>query len=305
MASQSAKVVHAALAGNVVIAVAKFAAFGLTGSSAMLTEAIHSTVDTTDQVLLLIGEARSQRAPDANHPLGYGMEIYFWSFVVAVMVLMLGGVVSLYDGVTHILKPEPLASPFIGFGVLAFAAVFEGASFAFGYREYRRIVQGRRTRLWAFIKLSKDPSLYTTLLEDSAALIGLVLAAIGQAASVGLHILWADGAASVAIGLLMTAVAAVLANETRSLIIGEGVTPLVLSRLRKVLEAEGRVADIVEISTLHLGPRSILVALTVRFRPDLTIADVSQTIRDITAAMQEAEDRIAYVYVRPASVTEP
>lgn len=300
MSGGSVRVVVIALAGNCAIAAAKFAAFGLSGSSAMLTEAIHSVVDSIDQTLLLVGEARSRKAADAEHPLGYGMEAYFWSFVVALMVLLLGGVASVYQGVRHILTPDPIVMPGLSLAVLAFAAVFETVSFAAGYREFKRVVRGRDTPLWAFIRLSKDPSLYASLLEDSAALVGLAFAALGVVGSSWWRMPWADGAASVAIGLIMTGVAAILANETRSLIAGEAVSPPVLALLRDILHADGRVADIVEIATLHLGPRSVLVALTVNFQPDLTVGDLRRAIGDITAAMQQADGRVASVYVRPA-----
>lgn len=299
MADGSTRVVYAALAGNTAIAIAKFGAFALSGSSAMFTEAVHSLVDMVDQVLLLIGDRRSRRAPDPKHPLGYGMEAYFWSFVVALMVLLLGGVAALYQGVRHVLAPHPIAAPAISLGVLAISAVFEASSFAVGYREFKRTVRGRAMPLWAFIRASKDPSLYASLLEDSAALVGIALAILGIVGASLLHIRWADGAASIAIGLLLTAVAAVLANETRSLIAGEAVAPPVMERLQAVLRADDRISEIVEIATLHLGPRAILVALTLRFRPDLTLPGLGGAIRELTDAMQEADGRVAYVYVRP------
>jgi len=303
MANASARVVYAALAGNTAIAVAKLGAFALSGSSAMLTEAIHSLVDTTDQGLLLLGQARGRRAPNAAHPLGYGMETYFWSFIVALLVFMLGGAASLYQGVRHILAPEPITSPWLSLGVLAVAAVFEGLSFRVGFREFRRIVrgrggQGRPVRLWTFIRESKDPSLFTTLLEDSGALIGIGLAAVGVMASGFLHIAWADGAASVAIGLLLAAIAGVLANETRSLIAGEAVAPPVMAQMKRVLAEASCVETVTEVATLHLGPQVILVALTLRFKAD-AVADLRGDIRTLTAALQAVDPRVAYVFVRP------
>ena len=300
MAEGSTRVVLAALAGNGAIALAKFAAAALSGSTAMLTEAIHSLVDTGDQLLLLVGQARGKRPPDDSHPLGYGMETYFWSFIVALMVFVLGGMLSVYEGVLHILKPAPLASPWISLGVLAVSAVFEGASFRVGYREYKRVVRGRKIRLWAFIKGSKDPGLVSVLLEDSAALIGIALAAAGVVASAFLHIPWADGAASVAIGVLLAGVAFVLANETRSLIAGESVAPVVMERLKETLDAIPCITQLDEIATLHLGPGAILVALTLAFRPKATSASISAAIAEITQCLQATDGRVAYVYVRPA-----
>lgn len=299
MANGSTRVVLTALAGNGVIALAKFVAAGLSGSTAMLTEAIHSLVDTGDQILLLIGQVRGRRPPDATHPLGYGMEAYFWSFIVALMVFILGGVLSVYEGVRHILKPEPVVSPWISLGVLAVAVVFEGFSFRVGYREYKRIVRGRPIRLWAFIKASKDPGVISVLLEDSAALVGIVLAAVGVIGSAFLHIAWADGAASVAIGILLAAVAFVLANETRSLIAGEAVAPIVMEQLRETLARLDCITELKEIATLHLGPQEILVALTLAFRPTSTSRSIDAAIAEITKCLQATDERVAYVYVRP------
>jgi len=300
MATGSTRVVLAALAGNGGIALAKFAAAALSGSTAMFTEAIHSLVDTGDQLLLLVGQARGRRPPDETHPLGYGMETYFWSFVVALMVFFLGGALSVYEGVRHILAPAPLASPWIGLGVLAVSAVFEGASFRVGYREYRKVVRGQPVRLWAFIKGSKDPGLVSVLLEDSAALIGIALAAAGVVASGFFGLAWADGAASVAIGLLLTGVAFVLANETRSLIAGEAVAPMVMARLKATLDQISCITDLEEIATLHLGPGAILVALTLAFRPKSTSDAINAAIGEITQCLQATDGRVAYVYVRPS-----
>src|ERR1700736_1336823 len=168
LVSSSARVVYAALAGDLAVAAAKFGASALSGSSAMLTEAIHSLVDSADQLLLLTGQSRARKPPDRTHPLGYGMETYFWSFV-----FFLGGLVAFYQGVRHILTPQPIVSPSISLGVLVVAALFEGWSFAVGFREYKRVVRGRDIPLWSFIKASKDPSLYGTLLEDFSAVIGI------------------------------------------------------------------------------------------------------------------------------------
>jgi cation diffusion facilitator family transporter len=300
MAEGSTRVVLAALAGNGGIALAKFIAAALSGSTAMLTEAIHSLVDTGDQLLLLVGQARGRRPADASHPLGYGMETYFWSFIVALMVFVLGGLLSIYEGVRHILHPAPLTSPWISLGVLAVSAVFEGASFRVGYREYRKVVRGGRITLWAFIKGSKDPGLVAVLLEDSAALMGIALATAGVAGSSFLGLDWADGAASVAIGLLLACVAFVLANETRSLIAGEAVAPIVMDRLKETLDAINCITELEEIATLHLGPGAILVALTLAFRPKATSTSINEAVAEITQCLQAADGRVAYVYVRPS-----
>jgi len=299
----STRVIYAALTGNVAIAIAKLVASGLSGSSAMLTEAIHSSVDSIDQILLLIAQARARKQRDRTHPLGYGMETYFWSFIVAVMVMLAGGVASIYQGLHRLGSSDATASPTISLIVLAVAAAFEGWSFRVGFREYKRVVRGRNTPLWTFIRRSKDPGLYATLLEDSSALIGIGLAAVAVIASAifGLH--WADGAASIAIGLLLLTVSVVLANETRSLIAGEAVAPPVLADLQRTLAADRRIMAVHELATLHLGPQVIMVALTLSFAPEMHVRDLRAALRDITKALKSVDERITYVYVRPPEET--
>jgi cation diffusion facilitator family transporter len=300
MAKGSTRVAIAALVGNGAMALAKFAAAWISGSTAMLTEGIHSLVDTGDQVLLLIGQKRGQTPADATNPLGYGMETYFWSFIVALMVFLLGGALSVYEGMRQLLSPVPVTSPWISLGVLAIAAAFEGTSLRIAYREYRRVVRGRPVRLWAFIKASKDPALFSVLLEDSAALMGIGLASAGVIASGFFHITWADGAASIAVGLLLASVAWVLANETRSLIAGEAVAPIVMERLKEALARIDCITKLEEVATLHLGPGAILVALTLAFRRNSTTDMIEDAIREITKELQKADERIVYVYVRPS-----
>jgi divalent metal cation (Fe/Co/Zn/Cd) transporter len=220
------------------------------------------------------------------------------------MVLLLGGVASLYQGVQRLRAPGAIESPAISFTVLAIAAVFEGSTLAVAFREFKRVVRGRDISLWRFIRISKDPSLYASLLEDSAALIGIAIAAVGLTASAFFHVQWADAAASVAIGGLLTAVAVVLANETRSLITGEAVAPPVMEEITRLLSAERRIDAVVDIATLHLGPKAVLVALTLSFTSELTLEELRTAIRDLTAAMKRADGRIAYVYVRPAPEPE-
>jgi cation diffusion facilitator family transporter len=303
MAEDSTKVVYAALAGNVLVALSKFGAAFVTGSSAMLTEAIHSSTDTANQILLLIGTKRSRARPDSSHAFGYGMEAYFWTFVVAVIVLLAGGVASIYEGVRQLAAPGPIKSPGVSFGVLFLSALFEGSSFAVGYRAYKRRVHGRKYKgqpvgIWRFIGLSKDPNLYETLLEDSAALIGIGLAALGVGASVYLNALWADGAASIAIGLLLIGNSLVIAEATRSLIAGESVVPPVLEDIRRELQAHSHRLTVSEIKTLHLGPRTILIALTIAMHRSSTAAETRRELRDITDRVRSVDDRIAFVYFR-------
>ncbi|HEV8406900.1 MAG TPA: cation diffusion facilitator family transporter [Sphingomicrobium sp.] len=266
MADGSTRVVYAALLGNVLVAVSKFAAAAISGSSAMLTEAIHSTADCTNQLLLLIGVRRGRLPADPTHPFGYGMEIYFWTFVVAVLVLLAGGAVSILQGVREIRSPHPIESPIVNFAVLALSALFEGYSFSVGYRGYRSLVArhsipGLRPTLFRFISWSKDPSLYESLLEDVAALAGIAVAAAGIASSAFLGYLRADGLASILIGLILVANSLTILIATRGLIAGEAAAPTLLYDLEEALKGQKWSPRIRNIDTLHLGPGCVLIAV--------------------------------------------
>jgi cation diffusion facilitator family transporter len=296
--------VLASLAGDLAIAATKFVAYVFSGSTAMLTEAIHSLVDTTDQVLLLIGQSRSSKPADPSHPFGYGMEIYFWSFIVALMVFFAGGAVSIWEGVEKVVHPRPLELPWLNLGVLAASGVFETLTFRVAYREYRRIVlapnlRAANVRFFQFLKVSKDPNLYTNLLEDSAALIGLGFAAAGVIASSWLGMAWADGAASVAIGVLLLFVALFMANETRSLIAGEAAAPPIVDAVCQLVRSDSRVAEVLDVASLHLGPQSILIALSVRFSKGLTGEELSAAAQEMVKRARAADPRVRDVFIRP------
>lgn len=293
--SGSHRVVLAALAGNLAIAATKFVAAFLTGSSAMLTEAIHSSVDTGNQGLLLLGLARASRPPSQTHPFGYGMELYFWSFVVALLIFALGGAVSVYQGVHKILAPEPIDRAWINFLVIGLAVVFEGGSFLVAWREFKT-VRGD-TPFFRALKGSKDPSIFAVLLEDGAALLGLALAALGVAGSAA-GLAWADGAASAAIGVLLILVAIFLANETRSLLTGEAASPRIVENVRKVLAADPRVETVTEVLSMHLGPSEILLGVTLDFQDQLTAVEIEDAADDFAALIRGVDPRITRVFVR-------
>jgi cation diffusion facilitator family transporter len=302
MADRSTKVVYAALAGNVLVALSKFVAAVLSGSSAMLTEGIHSSADTLNQVLLLIGTRRSRARPDESHAFGYGMEVYFWAFVVAVMVLFVGAAASFYEGVAELRHVTPISAPGVSLTVLALSTLFEGASFSVGYREYKRIVRGRKVDgrhvgLWRFIGISKDPNLYESLLEDMTALIGIAIAATGVVASAYFGVLWADGAASVAIGVLLMADAAVIASATRSLIAGEAAAPPILAQIEALRTASSSL-HIPEVRTLQLGPRSILVAVTVSVAASQSVPAMGRQIDEFSERLKALDRRISDVLFR-------
>ena len=272
MADGSSKVVYAALAGNILVAASKYMAAALSGSSAMLTEAIYSTSDCTNQLLLLIGVRRGKLPADATHQFGYGMEIYFWTFVVAVLVLLAGGAYSIYRGVSELAAPHSIDAPKLSLAVLLLSAVFEGSSFRVGYKQYKKVVAahripGQTITLIQFIKLSKDPSLYESLLEDGAALAGIAVAAAGIVGSAYFGLLRADGAASVLIGLILVANGFAILIATRSLVAGEAVAPPVLRDLWSAVRGHLWSHRIADLATLHLGPTCILVVVTLLSGP--------------------------------------
>lgn len=299
-AESSNRVIYAALIGNVLVAVAKFVAAGFSGSGAMLTEAVHSSTDSINQVLLLIGGRRSAAPPDKSHPFGYGLEIYFWTFVVAVMVLIAGGAVSVAEGLHKLASHEPAKSPVINLAVLGVSTLFEAGSFTVGYREYRSTVRGRRVDgkhigFWKFIEISKNPSLYESLLEDVAALIGLAIAAVGVIAGAWFHVRWADGAASIAIGALLIVTALIIVRATQGLIAGEAAAEPVLDDIAFALAGERTPIPPADIRTLQLGPNEILVTLPAALILGDLAAEPEAWARDIARRVRSVDHRISHV----------
>ena len=272
----SKKVIYAALIGNSLISVMKFGAAFFTGSSAMLSEAIHSVVDTGNQGLLLYGIKRSKRPPDDAHPFGYGAEIYFWSFVVAILIFGLGAGVSFYEGVQKLMNPHPITDPHINYIVLGSAMVFEAGAWWIAYKEFGK-VRGN-FGLFEAIQRSKDPTIYTVLFEDTAAMAGLLAAMIGIACADQFGIVWADGAASIAIGVILAGTASVMAYETKGLLIGEAASPELGQGVRAIVGRVRDVRHINELRTMHLAPNDILLALSLDFHDNLNAGRVEETI---------------------------
>jgi cation diffusion facilitator family transporter len=271
--------IYGAIAANIAIAVTKFVVAGVTGSSAMLSEGIHSAVDTFNGVLLLVGLRLSRRPATPEHPFGHGKELYFWSLIVAVLIFGLGGGVSFYEGVLHIRHPEPMRDPMWNYVVLGAAAVFEGASFAIALRQFRQ--QAGDTPFWEALRRSKDPTTYTVLAEDSAALAGLAIAAIGIALSHRFGIPELDGAASVVIGLLLAGVAILLIRESRGLLIGEGIRPETADAIRSIALSEPRVRDVGRVLSMYVGPNDVLVTMDLDFDSGTAAADAAAAIAAI------------------------
>lgn len=296
------KAVYAAMAGNIAVAAVKFTAAGLSGSSAMLAEAVHSVVDTGDNALLLLGRRRSRRPPDEDHPVGHGQELYFWSFVVAIMVFAVGAGFSLYEGVTRILHPGDLESPLWNYLVLSMAAVFEGTSLAVGYRQFRKEAGDRS--LWQTLRESKDPPTFSVVLEDSAALVGIAMAFLGIWLSQVFRDPVFDGAASLAIGCLLTAVSIVLARESKGLLLGEAMARQAREDIRRIVrECDGVSAAQLPL-TLYFGPQFILLAIKVEFARHLTGQEVTATVALIEAAIRDRYPKIQRIYIEAGSLTK-
>jgi cation diffusion facilitator family transporter len=290
-------VLFGALAANLGIAVAKFAAAAVTGSSSMLTEGVHSLVDSGNQLLLLYGQKRAQRPPDAARPFGYGRELYFWSFVVAILIFAVGAGVSIYEGYAHISQPEPLSDPLINYIVLGIAVLLEGSSWTIAVREFAK-TRGDMG-WWQAIHESKDPAGFIVLFEDSAALVGLVVAGLGVWLSHWLGDPRLDGYASIVIGLILAAVAVVLARESMGLLIGERADPAVIARVRNALMSRPEILSVNHVRTIHTGPHSVFVAISADFDDRLTMGEGETLIESIEEALRTEIPELSSIYIRP------
>lgn len=295
--SGSKKVIYAALAGNLLIALTKFAAAGITGSSAMLSEGVHSLVDTGNSLLLLYGIRRAARPPDVVHPFGHGRELYFWSLIVALLVFALGAGVSFYEGVLHILSPEPVTTPIVNYVVLGLSFLFEGGSWFVALKEFRR-TKGR-LGYFAAVRQSKDPSVYTVLFEDSAALLGLVVAFVGISAAQIFGIPELDGAASLGIAAILGATAIFLAREAKGLLMGEPALPDVQLAARTIAEADPDVQRVNGVLTVHLGPEEIVAALSIEFEDRLTAPEIEACVERIEARLRSERPQFVALFVKP------
>jgi cation diffusion facilitator family transporter len=290
-------VVYAALAANVGIAIAKFVAAAVTGSSAMLSEGVHSLVDSVNEVLLLYGLRRSQRSPDRQNPLGYGRELYFWSFIVALLVLALGAGFSLYEGVNHILAPEPLRDPTVNYVVLAVGVLFEGTSWWLSLKSVQR-KKGKLGYFEAF-RITKDPTTFSVLFEDSAALLGLAIAALGVYLSHALGDPRIDGWASIGIAVVLALASVLLARESKALLIGEPAHPNLLARVCGIAGRVKGVEAVNGVLTLQLGPDHVLVAVSAAFDDRLTTVEIEECVRTIEARTKAANLPIVALFVKP------
>ena len=295
MSSGSKKVIIAALIGNTLISITKFGAAAFTGSSAMLSEGIHSLVDTGNQILLLYGIKRAAKPADEEFPFGYGKEIYFWSFIVAILIFALGGGISIYEGLKHLQHPEPITNPLINYVVLGLAMVFEGAAWFFAFKEFSK-VKGK----WGYIEAiqrAKDPTIFVVLFEDSAAMLGLTVAFAGIALSQYTGILIFDGLASIVIGLILVGTAIWLAYETKGLLIGESANRPAIKNIRDILESNLSIEHVNEVLTMHMGPDFILVNISVDFDDSKTADEIESTIAEIDRLIKRQNPLIKRIFI--------
>jgi cation diffusion facilitator family transporter len=299
--SDTKKVIYAAIVANLGIAVAKFIVAAITGSAAMMAEGIHSAVDTGNEVLLLIGEKNSARAPDQKHPFGYGKVVYFWALIVALSVFSLGGGLSIYHGVHGLLHPEPTEDPMWSYVVLGVAALFEGYSWnlsRLGLNKFRK----DGDNLWQAVRASKDASVFTVFIEDSAALLGVVVAATGIALGQLFDNALFDPAASVVIGLLLVGAAFTLARETGALLVGESMGREETGELRAIICADPAIDKVARVLTMQMGPDEVLVTAAVQFRRGMTIDEVEHAIERLEKAVRAHNPAVHNLYFESAAL---
>lgn len=298
--AKSKRAVYAAIIGNLAIAVMKFAAAALTGSSAMLSEGIHSLVDTGNGGLLLLGIRLSKKPPDAAHPFGHGKELYFWSLIVAVTIFGVGGGISIYEGILHLLHPAPLQDPTWSYVVLGLACVFEAIVLYIAVEQFLA-VKGEQG-VWQSIRTSKDPTNFVVVFEDAAALLGLAVAFCGIYLAHRLENPYLDGAASVVIGVILCSVAAFLAYESKSLLVGEGADPRTLDSVRALAEADPAVERIERPLTMHFGPDTVLLTLNVRFRNEVSSSEAEAAVLRLEKAIQGKHPEIEHIFIEARSL---
>jgi cation diffusion facilitator family transporter len=292
-----------AIVANLVIAAAKFVAAAFSGSSALLAEGIHSVVDTGNEILLLIGLRRSRQRADPEHPLGYGLELYFWSLIVAILLFGLGGGFSIYEGAHHLEHPNERGSQVWSYAVLGVSFLAEGISWTIAYRTISRGERGRS--FWRKLHRSKDPSKFMVFGEDTAALLGILVAFVGVFLGDRLRATWPDAVASIVIGVILCCVAVYLVYETKNLLIGEGADPEVVSRIRELAAKHPGVRDVRQPATFYLGPQEVLLILNVRFDPELPAERVAGVIDEMERSIKREYPEMKHILIEAQRVSVP
>ena len=300
VAAESKTALIAAIVGNIAIAVTKFIAAAFTGSSAMISEGIHSVVDTGNGGLILLGIRKSRQPPDFEHPFGHGKELYFWSLIVALAIFALGCGTSVYEGLRHLLYPRQIEHPFWNYAVLSFALIFEGSSWLFGWKAFQK--SKGKWGLLEGIRRSKDPASFMVLFEDSAAMLGLIIAFAGVFVGHQFRNIYADGLASILIGLVLGLVSFFLAYKSKGLLIGEGVEPDVLRNIQKLVDADPSVEHSSCLLTMHFGPHEVMLTLQVKFRDELSAVEVREAVNRLQQTVQREHPDITRMFFASDSV---
>ena len=295
--AKSNKAIYAAFAANLLIAVTKFIAGSITRSASMISEGIHSVVDTTNQLLILYGLRVSKKPPDQGHPFGYGKELYFWSFIVSILIFGLGGGLSIYHGIQFIVEPEELGNPLINYIVLGASFVFEGISFIIATREFKA-VKGD-LGWWEAIVRSKDPSTFLVLFEDGAAVMGLLIVFVFMVIGHYLNMPILDGVASICVGLLLVAVSFVFGRESRSLLMGEGISRETQLKIKTLVEKDEAVLKVNNIMSTYQSPEEIVLMLIVTFKPDLDTLDITDSIARVRDNIKKEFELVEFVIIQP------
>jgi cation diffusion facilitator family transporter len=302
--AKSSKVpVYAALGANIAIGIAKFIGAAISGSSAMLSEGIHSVVDSANELLLLYGLKQSQVAPDEQFPLGRGQELYFWSLMVAVLIFALGGGISIYEGFDSLDHPQVGSHALLSYIVLGTAALFEGTALIISIRAFNQSYPRKAdVTLWQAILDSKDPSLFIVIVEDAAALIGISIALAGVILTQFFQNALYDGIASIVIGLLLILVAILLISKTKGLLIGESASQSVRKSIKAIVKSDVAVSDLGPPITLHLGPREVMLAMHIEFRNDLSADDIEAAVRRIKRSIRATHAEVARIFIEAAAI---
>jgi len=300
--SGSKLTIYAAIAANLGIAIAKFVAAAFSGSSAMMSEGIHSLVDTGNGGLLLFGIHKSKKPADDNHPFGHGKELYFWSLIVAILIFSIGGGMSLYKGISHISDPTPLTDPFWNYVVLGLAFLFEGAALLFSLKNFKK--QKGNNSYWKAIKLSKDPGSFAVILEDAAALIGLLIAFAGLLLGHYFEDARFDAYASVLIGLLLAVIALILAIESKGLLIGEGANPEMSASILKIVHADVAVDKAKKPLTMYFGPHEVFLAIDIRFKKNQSSLDIENAVCRLEKDIRDSHPIVKRIFLETSSFTE-
>lgn len=295
--ASSNKSIYSALAANLLIAITKFAAGAFSNSAAMISEGIHSLVDTVNQILLLFGLKRSKKPADAKRPFGYGRELYFYSFIVSILIFGLGGGISIYQGIIHIITPKPLGNPTWNYVVLALSVVFEGTSLIIAAKEFNKIRDGETW--WNAIEHSKDPSTFLVLFEDGAAVLGLFTVMICMFLGHHFNIPELDGVASLLVGLLLVGVSLILARESRSLLMGEGISDTSRKKIHEMAEKDPAILKVLNIISTYQSPEEVLLMLIVAFKEDLDTQDINESIERLRGEIKDEFKLIRFVIIQP------